>query len=279
MKNRISKFRKVFILTTMFILLFSLVVFAQQTDLTELDLDALIALEIDTVYTASKYEQKVTEAPSSISIVTADEIKKYGYRDLAEILQSIRGFHTTNDRNYKYVAVRGFGLPSDYNNRVLLLIDGVRHNETIFDSSAIGLEFPVNVDNIKRVEVVRGPSSSLYGNSAFFAVVNIITKHGGDLQGLEISADAGSFETYQTRLAYGNKYDNGLELYMSGSYLDREGDDHYYEELDDPDMNNGLSEGNDYGEAKRLFLKASYADFTSHENMLLLLESYMSRCR
>jgi iron complex outermembrane receptor protein len=246
----------------MSVLIMSAAVSAQDVDLTELDLETLTAIDIDTVYTASKYEQKVTEAPSSISIVTADEIKKYGYRDLAEILQSIRGFHTTNDRNYKYVAVRGFGLPSDYNNRILLLIDGVRHNETVFDSSAVSMEFPVNVDNIKRIEVVRGPSSSLYGNNAFFAVVNIITNHGEDLKGLELSADAGSFEAYQVRLTYGNTYDNGLELYVSGSFFDKEGDDHYYPEFDDPDTNDGVAEGADSSSTKRLFFKLSYTDFT-----------------
>jgi outer membrane receptor for ferrienterochelin and colicins len=262
MRRKSSKFRKIFIVTVMTVLLFSLAVHAQDMDLTEMDLDALISLEVDTVYTASKYEQKVTEAPSSITIITADEIKKYGYRELAEILASIRGFHTTHDRNYKYLAIRGFGLPSDYNNRILLLIDGIRHNETVYDSSALGQDFPVDVDNIKRVEVVRGPSSSLYGNSAFFGVVNVITKRGEDLQGLEISADAGSFETYQARLSYGNKLDNGLELLVSGTYLDKKGDDLYYPEFDDPDTNNGIAEGRDYGEAKRLFFKATYADFT-----------------
>jgi iron complex outermembrane receptor protein len=52
------------------------------------------------VYGASKYEQKVTEAPSAVTIITADEIRKYGYRTLADILQSVTGFYVTNDRNY-----------------------------------------------------------------------------------------------------------------------------------------------------------------------------------
>ena len=125
MNNKRCRFRKILILTVMSVLLFALAVYAQQMDLTELSLDALMEIEIDTVYTASKYEQKVTEAPSSITIVTADEIRNYGYRDLAEILVSIRGFHVTNDRNYKYVGVRGFGLPSDYNNRILVLVEPV----------------------------------------------------------------------------------------------------------------------------------------------------------
>ncbi len=67
--------------------------------------------DIPSVYTASKYEQKVTKAPASISIVTGDEIKKYGYRNFGAILASLKGFYNTSDRNYGYVGVRGFGLP------------------------------------------------------------------------------------------------------------------------------------------------------------------------
>ena len=262
MRIKSGTFRKISILTMMSVLLFALAVHAQDVDLMELDLDALMAIEIDTVYTASKYEQKVTEAPSSISIISADIIRKYGYRDLADVLKSLRGFHVTNDRNYKYSGVRGFGLPSDYNNRILVLIDGIRHNETVYDASLIELGFPINIDNIRRIEVVRGPGSSLYGNSAFFAVVNIMTKSGKDLNGLEISADAGSFDTYQTRLTYGKTFDNGLELYVSASYLDSNGDDLYYVEFDDLSTNNGVAEDLDYERSDKILLKATYEDFT-----------------
>ena len=80
-------------------------------DLTTLGIEELMKIEVDTVSSASKYEQPVNEAPASVSIVTADEIKKYGYRNLADILQSVRGFSVTNDRNYQYVGVRGSALP------------------------------------------------------------------------------------------------------------------------------------------------------------------------
>ncbi|MBK8815308.1 MAG: TonB-dependent receptor plug domain-containing protein [Methylococcaceae bacterium] len=75
----------------------------------------LLFEDIPSVYTASKYEQKVTKAPASVSIVTADEIKKWGYRSFSDILSSLKGFYTSTDRNYGYVGTRGFGLPTDYN--------------------------------------------------------------------------------------------------------------------------------------------------------------------
>ena len=75
------------------------------------------------------------EAPASVSIVNKDEIKKYGYRNLADILRSVRGFFVTNDRNYQYLGVRGFNRPGDYNTRFLLLVDGHRLNDGLYDSS------------------------------------------------------------------------------------------------------------------------------------------------
>ncbi len=78
--------------------------------------------EIPSVYAASKYEQRLTEAPSSVTIITADEIKKQGYRTIAEVLKSVRSFYVSYDRNYYYLGVRGFGRPGDYNARILILI-------------------------------------------------------------------------------------------------------------------------------------------------------------
>src|SRR5215510_5375492 len=77
-------------------------------DLTETSLEELRKIEVNSVYSASKYLQKVTEAPSSVNIVTADEIKKYGHRTLADILRSVRGFYVVYDRNYSYIGTRGF---------------------------------------------------------------------------------------------------------------------------------------------------------------------------
>ena len=218
--------------------------------------------DIPSVFGASKYEQKVTEAPSSVSIVTDVEIKKYGYRTLADILQSLRGFYVSNDRNYQYSGVRGFGRPGDYNNRLLLLIDGHRANDNVYNSAYIGHEFPVDVDLIDRVEVIRGPSSSIYGTSAFFGVINVITKRGRDYQGVEVSGEAASHDTYDGRISYGDRYSSGFELLISGSGSDSEGDDHYYAEYDDPLSNNGIAEDLDGETYHNLFFKASLSDFT-----------------
>ena len=96
----------------------------QPDELLQVPLEQLLEIEVEKVYSASRFEQNVTEAPASVSIVTADDIKKSGYRTLAEILNSVQGFYVSNDRNYSYLGVRGFSRPGDYNTRVLLMIDG-----------------------------------------------------------------------------------------------------------------------------------------------------------
>src|SRR5580704_4477843 len=78
-------------------------------------LEELMSIEIDSVSSASGFKQKVTEAPASVTVITSEDIQRYGYRTLADILRNVRGFYVSNDRNYSYLGVRGFGLPGDYN--------------------------------------------------------------------------------------------------------------------------------------------------------------------
>jgi outer membrane receptor for ferrienterochelin and colicins len=228
----------------------------------------LMLLEVETVIGASKFEQKITEAPSSVSIVTAEEFKKFGYRTLVEILQSVKSFYTNYDRNYSYAGARGFGRPGDYNDRILLLIDGHRTNGNVYGSALIGTEFPVDVDLFDRVEVIRGPGSSIYGSNAFFAVVNVITRKGRDLKGAEISGDVGSYNTNHERITYGNLLQNGLELIASGSLYNSAGQNLYFSALDQPSTNNGVTNGTDFDRYQSAFLKLSYQgiDFESSYN-------------
>jgi outer membrane receptor for ferrienterochelin and colicin len=220
-------------------------------------------LEIPSVYGASKYEQKVTEAPSSVTIVTDDEIKKYGYRTLADILDSVNGFYVTSDRNYSYLGARGFGRPGDYNTRVLLLIDGHRLNDNVYEGAYIGTEGRLDVDLIDRVEIIRGPSSSLYGTNAFFGVINIITKRGRNIKGIEVSSELGSFDTYKGRITYGDRFSNGLEFLLSGSLSDSDGHDRlFFKEFNAPSTNNGIARNADTDRYYHFFTKGSFSDFT-----------------
>jgi iron complex outermembrane receptor protein len=224
--------------------------------------EAAFFAEIPSVYAASKYEQKVTEAPAAISIITRDEIQKLGYRRMSEILGSAPGMFTTYDRNYDYLAVRGFGIAGDYNSRVLFLVDGHRINDAVYGLVSLGSDFPIDIDLIDRVEIVRGPSSSVYGSNAFLGVVNVITRKGRDFQGAELSAGGGSLDSYLGRGTYGNRFDNGVEMLVSGSYYGSKGRDHlFFEAFDDPATNDGVVRNADEDEAFRFLGEISFRDW------------------
>lgn len=232
-----------------------------QVDLTGMSLEELSTLKIAVVYGASKHEQIETEAPSSVSIVTADEIKKSGYRTLADILNSVRGVYITYDRSYSYIGLRGFNRPGDYGGRILITVDGHRLNDPLYDSAFNGTEFILDVDLIDRVEIIRGPGSSLYGNNAFFAVVNVITRRGRDFHGAELSGAYASYDTYTGRLSYGNRFTNGVELALSGTLFDSAGQ----EELFYPEfikVNHGIAENADASHFGSGFASISYGDFS-----------------
>ena len=186
------------------------------TNLMQLSIEELLDIRVDKVYGASKFEQKVTRAPSSVSLVTRDEIQKQGYRTLADVLRAVNGVFVSDDRNYSYLGIRGFNRPGDYNSRVLLLVDGHRLNDSVYDQGLYGTESFLDVDVIERVEVVRGPSSSIYGNNAFFGVVNVITRRGRAVDGIEATAEAGDNETWKTGATFGKQFENGGELFLSG---------------------------------------------------------------
>src|SRR5712671_7900985 len=100
-------------------------------NLTDMSLEELLSLHIESVYGASGFKQKVTEAPASVTIVTSDEIQKYGYRTLADILRNVTGFYISYDGQDTYIGVRGISRPSDYNTLMLILVDGHRMNENV----------------------------------------------------------------------------------------------------------------------------------------------------
>jgi len=215
-------------------------------------------LEVEVTSTASKFSQEVTRAPASVTVVTAEEIRVHGYRTLAEILGSVRGLYTSYDRNYTYVGVRGFARPGDYNTRVLLLIDGHRLNEPIYDMAPIGTDFPLDVSLIDRVEVIRGPGSSLYGTSAFFAVINVLTKSGAAHAGRRVDTSAGSMSTGHVTASYGHVFGGGQEMLFAASGYGSAGNTRlYYPEYDSPETGDGIAVDADGDRAASAFASVS----------------------
>jgi outer membrane receptor for ferrienterochelin and colicin len=234
-------------------------------DLTDTSLEDLMKIKVESVWGASKYLQKVTQAPASVTIVTSNDIRRYGYRTLADILRSVRGFYVTYDRNYSYLEVRGFGRTGDYNSRILLLVDGHRLNDDVYDSALIGTEFPIDVDLIDRVEIIRGPSSSLYGSNAFFGVINVVTKRGRNVNGLQAAGDLASFDSQKARVSYGSKLTDGLEMLLSTSLYGSQGQRRlFFSEFNSPATNNGIAENADDDSFRQVFASASYRQLSLH---------------
>src|SRR5581483_2563224 len=183
-------------------------------------------------------------------------------RTLADVLQTVRGFFLTYDRNYSSLGVRGFARPGDYNTRILLLVDGHRLNDNIYDQAMVGTEFPLDIDLINRIEIIRGPVSSLYGSNALFAVVNIITRCGHDLNGVELSSDGGSFNSYRGRITYGRKTPQ-LDFLISSSFLGSRGQKSlFFSTFDTPENNNGIATDADDDQASDTLATISYGGFT-----------------
>lgn len=229
-----------------------------QTDLTELSLEQLLNID---VVSASHFTQKVSEAPSAVTIIRNEEIRQYGWRNLAEVLNSVRGFNTTYDRYFHYAGIRGFSPPGDYNSRLLLMVDGYRTNDNVFDQASIGNEFVLDIDLIDHIEIVRGPSSPVYGGNAFFGAINVITKRGKDIAGGEIAASAGSFDTYKGRATFGKMLDNGMDIVLSYSGLHSIGQNLNFPEFNDPATNNGWTSGADKENFNKLFAKLGLGGF------------------
>jgi iron complex outermembrane receptor protein len=196
-----------------------------ESQVSTLTLEQLAAADV--VFAAARRNQTLREAAAWVTVVNAADIRRQGFRTLGEILHSLPSFYLVDDRNYSYVGVRGFGRPGDYNTRILLLVDGLRLNDNIYDMAPVGHDFLVPVELIERVEIVRGPAAALYGNSAFFAVVNVITRRpraiGGEAQVAAASAGTGS-----ARLSYGTQLADGTEFALSIALLNRSGRTHWF---------------------------------------------------
>lgn len=155
---------------------------------------------------ASKKPLTSRESPAIVSLITEDEIKKSGARDLMDVLNLIPGFDFGVDvEGVVGIATRGLW---SHEGKILLLIDGQEMNEMLFATMQFGNHF--SVDQIKKIEIIRGPGSAIYGGFAEYGVINIITKNGEDIKGGAIHASYGQMQTSFARrnlqLLAGNKY-------------------------------------------------------------------------
>jgi len=141
----------------------------------------------------------LSETPSSVTVIPAAEISAMGYRTLGEALRWVRGLFVTDDRNYTFLGVRGLQRPGDYNNKILLTLDGHSLNGAVYGDAAFGTEQGIDLEQVERIEVVRGPGSTIYGSYAALAVVNVVTRRAQSEPGTRFDLRAGGAGEWRGR--------------------------------------------------------------------------------
>lgn len=188
--------------------------------------DAYLGHADPEVTAATKSAVASASAPASVSIVTADEIAAFGYTSLTEALGAIRGTFTSNDRSYESIGFRGFSPPGDYTNRVLVLVDGHSVNDAVTGQGYVGHDFDVDLANVARIEVVRGPGSVLYGTGALFGVINVVTRRAAEGAHATIHTKLGTPGLLSGR-ATGSARKGNAELMLSLAGMENDGDSRY----------------------------------------------------
>lgn len=173
------------------------------------------------ITTASKQAETVEEAPVPVTLITEDMIRHSGTQSLAELLCLYVPGMTMTEGLETNVAMHGtYSLLQD---KILVLIDGHRLNSNVTNSEA--LDFRTSLDKVERIEVLRGPASSLYGNTALTAAVNIITKKGAQQNGAMLSGTVGTQNTYGGQFVVGGG-NNVMDLIAWGSIYSSQGFSH-----------------------------------------------------
>lgn len=177
---------------------------AAQTPTQDVAMDELMALLNTPVTVASKTAMTTRESPGIVSLLRRDEILASGARDLMELLRLVPGFEFASDiQSVVGVGVRGNWA---HEGKVLLLWDGQEMNETRYATLQFGNHFPI--EQIQQIEIIRGPGSAIYGGFAELAVINVVTRKGGDLKGfsgsMALSRAAKDTSRRTVNLAYGD---------------------------------------------------------------------------
>ena len=195
-------------------------------DIGALSIEQLMDLRVEG---AARHSQTLADAPASVTIITQAEIRKFGYRTLGEALASARGFYITNNRTYRTAGVRGFSIPGDYGNRILVMINGHNLADGIFDSMLwFGVDFPVEMSLVKQIEIIRGPSSALYGTNGIFATINVITISPDEADPIRVTADAGSFGEKKVQVTAATPIGKNAAVLLSGSIFNNSGESPLY---------------------------------------------------
>lgn len=208
------------------------------------------------VYSASRYVQTLAETPANVSIISSDDIRRYGYRSVADALQSLPGVYDATSQ-WPALGVSGTAVPGDFGSRVLYLVNGMPVYEPTY--GGFFLEY-LDIESIERIEFVKGAGSALYGSGAVMGIVNLITRSAKDAAGstaaLELAGDNSAKMHWS-----GSRQGPRVHSFVAASAAYSGGRDVYLREFDQPELggarHHGIAAGSDSGRTGRLFARLS----------------------
>ncbi len=208
---------------------------AEEGTSTEATVLAASAAEEDVVVGAAKREQSLGNVASAVTVISADRIRRFGYRTIAEAVAGVAGAYVEDDRLVSSVGIRGINIPGDFNTRILVLVDGVTINEAWGAFAGISYDNFLSIDDVARIEVIRGPVSSVYGANAFFGIINIVTRGAAETPAAWVRTSVNSVNGSITSVGFAQ---GGLKQQIRGTVqiMDRFGDTTSVNGINDPSM-------------------------------------------
>src|SRR6476661_7739592 len=186
----------------------------KQDDLFKLSLEDLMNVEITSV---SKQKQRVSQAPAAVSVISQDDIRRSGLNSIPELLRLSPGLNVARLTG-SITAVSSRGFNDVYANKLLVVMDGRTLYTPLF-SGVYWDTLDYVLQDLERIEVVRGPGATLWGANAVNGVINITTKSAKDTQGLLVAGRAGN-EEYESAVRYGGKIGDNTYYRVYGKWRD-----------------------------------------------------------
>ncbi|KPK02042.1 MAG: TonB-dependent receptor [Nitrospira bacterium SG8_35_4] len=221
MENRLTKFTTILFSTSLIFCLLFLLVHAHadqdQIDLTSLSLEELMNIEVTSV---SKKPQKLSDAAAAIFVITQEDIRRSGVTNIMDALRMVPGLEVARI-DASIWAISSRGLNGRFSNKLLVLMDGRSIYTPLFSGVYWDMQDTM-IEDIDRIEVIRGPGASLWGANAVNGVINIITKRSGETQGGLATAGAGTEEQGFAGFRYGAKAGEHLSYRLYGKYFKRD---------------------------------------------------------
>lgn len=245
--------------------------YAFENDLTELSIEELANIEVISV---SRTPQKKSRSAAAIFVITSEDIRRSGATSIPEALRMVPGIDVARISSSKW-AVSSRGFNSRYSNKLLVLLDGRSLYLTTF-SGVFWENQDLFIEDVERIEVVRGPGASLWGANAVNGVINIITKHAKDSTGLQAVAGGGDYERGFARARFGESIGEKNYIRAYASYFNRD-------EMVDQDQNGlgdpwekfqtGFRTDNELGDNNNLTIQGDiYQSMINEESTILNLE-------